>query len=131
MSEFETIQLPAGYDDLAPDGSEIRKLPDIKRGGMCHCTLPPQCTSIPVKHKTIEEIWYFISGKGQVWRKQGEREEVVDVSTGTSLTIPTGTQFQFRNTGTEPLCIIIATMPPWPGGQEAVKVEKGRWDMKA
>lgn len=130
MSEFKTMQLPAKYDDHAPDGSEIRKFMDMKCGGLAHCTLPPQGISIPVTHKTVEEIWYFIQGRGQVWRKQGEREEVVDVSPDTCLTIPTSTHFQFRNTGWEPLCFIIATMPPWPGEQEAILLEKGCWDWK-
>ena len=61
-------------------------------------------------------------GRGQVWRKQGEREEVIDVGPGSSLSIPVGTHFQFRNTGWEPLCFVMCTMPPWPGPQEAVRV---------
>ncbi len=51
----------------------------------------------------------------------GESECVV-VAEGTALTIPTGAKFQFRNTGTAPLCFVIATMPPWPGETEAVRV---------
>ena len=43
-----------------------------------------------------------------------------------SLTIEVGTHFQFRNTGDEPLCIVITTMPPWPGEHEAAPVA-GRW----
>ena len=64
-----------------------------------------------------------LHGQGQVWRKQKGREEVVDVSPGCCLTIPIGTHFQFRNSGQEPLSFIIATMPPWPGDQEAVRVQ--------
>jgi len=94
----------------------------MKGGGLVHCTLPPHGISLAVEHRTIGEIWYFIQGRGQVWRKQGDREEVVDIGPGTCLTIPTGTHFQFRNTGKDPLCFIIATMPPWPGEHEAVKV---------
>lgn len=119
---FETKQLTEQYDYLAPDGSEIRLLPVMKRGGLAHCVLPPGIVSSAVAHKTVEEIWYFLSGQGQVWRKQGDREECADVAAGVSLTIPLGTHFQFRNTGAEPLCFIIATMPPWPGEGEAVKV---------
>jgi mannose-6-phosphate isomerase-like protein (cupin superfamily) len=58
-----------------------------------------------------------------VWRKQAGREQVVDVRSGLCLTIPVGTHFQFRNTGREPLVFVIATMPPWPGEQEAVRVQ--------
>ncbi|VVB90299.1 Cupin domain protein [uncultured archaeon] len=127
--DFKTMQLTGDYYS-APDGSEIRKFMDMNRGGLAHCTLPPEGISIPVAHKTVEEIWFFIQGNGQVWRKQGDREEVVDVDPGTCLTIPTGTHFQFRNTGSESLSFIIATMPPWPGKQEAVKVQKGYWELR-
>jgi mannose-6-phosphate isomerase-like protein (cupin superfamily) len=99
----------------------------MKGGGLAHCTLPPKGISLAVKHKTVEEIWYFIQGQGQVWRKLENQEEVVEVCPCICLTIPTGTHFQFRNTGQDTLCFIIATMPQWPGKQEAVRV-KGVWD---
>lgn len=118
-----TQNLSENYDYLAPDQSEIRLLPDVNGGGLAHCTLPAGGVSLAVVHKTVEEIWYFLSGQGQVWRKQDTQEEVVDVSTGVCLTIPVGTRFQFRNTGSEPLCFLIATMPPWPGPDEATRVQ--------
>ena len=93
------------------------------RGGMAHCTLPPGGVSQAVRHKTIEELWYVTAGRGQVWRKLEEREEVVEIALGTCLAIPTGAHFQFRNTGDEPLSFVMATMPPWPGMDEAVAVE--------
>ena len=74
-------------------------------------------------HRLVEEIWYFIRGRGQVWRKLGELEEVVDVSPGVSLTIPTKAHFQFRNLADEPLEFLLTTMPPWPGEDEAYRVE--------
>ena len=123
---FEVKQLPEKADDRAPDGSEIRLLPKLPGGGLCHCTLPPGRTSLAVAHKTVGEIWYFIQGAGQVWRKLGRREEEVEVRSGVSLSIPVGTHFQFRNSGGEPLCFVIVTMPPWPGKQEAMRVED-RW----
>ena len=120
---MQTKKLPKKYDELAPDKSEIRLLLKMKGGGLVHCTLPPGGTSLAVKHKTIEEIWYFIQGQGQVWRRQEDREVIVDVDPGTCITIPTGAHFQFHNTGEVPLCFIIATMPPWPGEEEAVRVQ--------
>ena len=121
--DFETRQLPAEISYSAPDKSEVRLLPTMRNGGLCHCTLPPGRVSRAVKHRTVEEIWYFVQGTGHVWRKQDDREVVEDVRPGLCLTIPTGTHFQFRNTGWEPLCFIIATMPPWPGDDEAIRVE--------
>jgi len=125
MSEtraFETGRAGAAFDALAPDGSEIRLLPGLRGGSAAHCTLPPGGVSLAVRHRTVEEIWYVLGGRGQVWRQQGSREEVADVEPGVALTIPLGTHFQFRNTGAEPLTFFIVTVPPWPGEQEAVRV---------
>ena len=94
---------------------------------MIHFELAPNRTSKAVTHRTVEEIWYFVSGRGQVWRKQNEHATVVDVYPGLSLTIPLGTQFQFRSLGNEPLAAIGVTMPPWPGDSEA-KLVKGEWE---
>ena len=45
---------------------------------------------------------------------------------GVSFDIPTGARFQFRNTGPNPLSVLIATMPPWPGNNEATPIP-GPW----
>jgi mannose-6-phosphate isomerase-like protein (cupin superfamily) len=122
-----TAQLPKECDYPAPDGTEIRLLPEVGGGGMCHCTLPANKVSGAVHHRTVDEIWYFVSGRGEVWRKRGAQEAVDIVEAGTCLTIPCGTNFQFRNTGNDPLCFVIATIPRWPGPQEAVATQ-GRWN---
>lgn len=127
MSAFESNGVKATYDLLAPDGSEIRLLHSLSGASVVHCALPVGRVSIPVRHRTVEEVWYFLAGEGQVWRKQGEDELVLDVRPGVSLTIPLGTRFQFRNTGAVPLEFIIATAPPWPGADEAVTLDAGRW----
>ena len=129
MPPFESKQVPAAYDDVAPDGSQIRLLHSLDGASVVHCTLPVGAVSIPVRHRTVEEVWFFLAGAGQVWRKQGEREQVLDVAPGVSLTIPLGTQFQFRNTGDVPLEFLITTTPPWPGEDEAVLLDAGRWEL--
>ena len=113
-------------DTLAPDGSAVRYLVRGSRGEVNHFTLPPHTISAAVAHKSIEEIWYFLSGQGEMWRKNGDDEEVLPVGPGVSIDIPTGTHFQFRNTGDETLCFVITTMPPWPGDDEAYPVA-GPW----
>lgn len=122
----QTSFLKPEADYLAPDSSEIRLLPTVKGGGLCHCTLPAGKTSYPVFHLTVEEIWYVIEGQGEIWRKAGNFEDIVSMHVGTSLTIPVRTSFQFRNSGSGPLCILIVTSPPWPGEQEAVHTV-GKW----
>jgi mannose-6-phosphate isomerase-like protein (cupin superfamily) len=126
MSDFQTKRLPMARDDVAPDGSDVRILLGLKGGGMAHFELGPNQVSTAVTHRTVEEIWFFVSGRGQMWRKDGSRTEIVDVYPGVCLTIPLGVHFQFRSFGFEPLAAIGITMPPWPGEGEAVVVA-GEW----
>jgi mannose-6-phosphate isomerase-like protein (cupin superfamily) len=123
---FETRRASALPDVIAPDGSEVRVLCGLSRGGLALFTLPPGAVAKAVAHLTIEEVWYFLSGKGRMWRLLGDEEAIVEVEPGVSLSIPTGTHFQFRCDGAEPLTAIGATMPPWPGEGEAYFVE-GPW----
>jgi len=81
-------------------------------------------------HRTVEEIWFVVSGRGEMWRKQGTHEEIVAVEAGTCLTIPRGTHFQFRVLGDAPLAAVAVTVPPWPGEGEAIVVP-GRWEPTA
>lgn len=120
---FASAAPAAAHDTLAPDGSEIRFLPQVKGGSMVHCTLPPGAVSLAVAHRTVDELWYVLSGQGELWRAQDAREEVTALVPGTGHSIPLGTRFQFRSTGAEPLRFVIVTMPPWPGADEAVRVE--------
>ena len=130
VNSLQTVHLSSSVDYLAPDGSEIRLLPTMRGGGLCHCTLPGGCTSAPVEHHKVEEIWFVISGSGELWRKRSTEESTVPLVAGTSLTIPPRTAFQFRNDGHEPLCILICTMPPWPGPEEAVPSD-GHWPVQS
>ena len=123
---FETKQAGSAPDAIAPDGSEVRVLCQSSRGGLAIFSLPPNAVSKAVAHRTVEEVWYVISGTGRVWRKLGEHDEIVELGPGVSLIIPTGTHFQFRCDGDERLDVIGATMPPWPGEREAYFVE-GAW----
>ena len=124
---FETKFLPPDPDAVAPDGSEVRVLLQVQGGGLAHFELAAGQTSVAVRHRTVEEIWYFLHGRGEMWRKRGEEEEVVAVSAGACITIPLGTAFQFRVTGEEPLAAIGATIPLWPGAGEATIVS-GPWE---
>ena len=118
---MDLIQLPREPTETAPDGCDVRKLVSGRRTSLVHCTLPAGTPSKAVMHGTIEEIWYFIQGRGQLWRKRGAKERVVEVAPGTALSIPPGTAFQLRNTGAGDLRFIVASTPPWPGNAEAVQ----------
>ena len=126
MTDFATMKLPGnpGYD--APDGMAVRELLHLERGSFAHFELPPGKVTTCVTHRTIEEIWYFIEGSGELWRRDAAREEIVPVGVGTCITIPLGTRFQLRSTGVDTLRAVAVSMPPWPGGDEAYPVE-GKW----
>jgi mannose-6-phosphate isomerase-like protein (cupin superfamily) len=123
---FGTKKISDFPEAIAPDGSEVRVLCQLPRGGLAVFSLPPKAVSKAVAHRMVEEVWYILSGKGRMWRKLGDQEEIAELGPGVSLTIPTGTHFQFRCDGHEPLNAIGATMPPWPGENEAFFVY-GAW----
>jgi mannose-6-phosphate isomerase-like protein (cupin superfamily) len=124
--EFETKHVGNAPDVHAPDGSEVRILCHLSRGGLATFTLQAGKVSQAVAHHTVEELWYVIAGRGRMWRKLGEQEKIVELEPGVSISLPVGTQFQFRCDGPEPLTAVGATMPPWPGEAEAYAVT-GRW----
>jgi mannose-6-phosphate isomerase-like protein (cupin superfamily) len=130
MSTFATHRLAGLADAIAPDGSEVRILAKLAGGSMAHFRLPPGAVSRPVVHKTVEELWYFVGGRGRMWRDDGEREEIVEAVPGVSVSIPVGTRFQFRAEGDKPLEAVAVTMPPWPGMEEAEPAE-GIWPATA
>jgi mannose-6-phosphate isomerase-like protein (cupin superfamily) len=122
-NEFATTRPSAEPTIIAADGSDVRVLLRADAGGMAHFELAPGRVSKPVRHRTVEEIWYVVGGRGQIWRSQDGRSEVVDLEPGTCLTIPLGTSFQFRSHGPEPLAVVAVTMPNWPGDDEAIPAE--------
>jgi mannose-6-phosphate isomerase-like protein (cupin superfamily) len=130
VTTFETTRLPIAPSGIAPDGSTVRVLLGLNAGGLAHFELACGQTSKAVMHRTVEEIWYFVSGRGEMWREQHGEARVVDVYPGVCLTIPLGTRFQFRCSGAEPLAAIGVTMPPWPGDDEAIVVA-GAWQPTA
>ena len=123
MGAFATMRLPVERGHAAPDGSDARVLLDFERGGMAHCALAPGAVSTATTHRTAEEIWFFLGGRGEMWRRQGDNEAVVPVEPGDCLTIPLGVRFQFRNTGAVALEFFIVTLPPWLGDEEAFPVQ--------
>jgi mannose-6-phosphate isomerase-like protein (cupin superfamily) len=112
----DTRTLESAPEVTAPDGSTVRPL--------CR-------TSTAVSHRTVQEIWYIISGAGCMWRQQeGGEPTTVELAPGVCLTIPPGTTFQFRASDDtrEPLRIVAVTMPPWPlDGDDEALLQRGPW----
>lgn len=109
--------------EIAPDGSTVRVLARTSRVSVIHCCLPPGGVSRAVRHRSVEEIWYCLSGHGQLWRSNALTSRTDPLAPCAVLTIPPETCFQFCNDGAEPLEILITTIPPWPGSDEAQACE--------
>lgn len=53
--------------------------------------------------KPLEEIYYFLQGRGHMWIE----EESIPVATGDAILIPSGVAHGFKNTGSEPLRLVL------------------------
>jgi len=113
-----------GPDLLAADGSEIRLLATDAQGAtrasLCEVRLAPGAVSRPIAHRSVEEIWYVLAGRGDVWRAApGAAGDATPVAPGDALVIPTRWRFQFRAGPDAELRFLCYTVPPWPGPDEA------------
>lgn len=124
---FGSMTLPVAADAIAPDGSQVRVLLRSPRGSMAHFQLGPGLVSRSVAHRSVEEIWYVLRGRGEMWRRRLSQEETVPLAPGACVSIPSGTAFQFRAATSDALAIIAVTMPAWPGDGEAYEVP-GPWE---
>ncbi|MBK7594094.1 MAG: cupin domain-containing protein [Gemmatimonadetes bacterium] len=123
---YKTITLPEKSDRKSPAGADVRILMNGNRGGMIHSTVPPRQVNRAAVHATVSEFWYVLEGHGEIWRDDGTESGVSVLVPGTSIDIPVGTRFQYRNVADTDLKFICITMPPWPGESEATIVT-GIW----
>ena len=126
VPRFTTVALTNAPRVVAPDGSNVDILAATGRGSMARFSLAPGLVSRAVRHRTVEELWFFVGGNGRMWRSDGTAEDIVEVAAGVSLAIAPGTSFQFRSEGSGDLEAVGVTMPPWPGMDEAEFVA-GKW----
>ena len=127
---MRSVRLESAPVVTAPDGSVVRILPTVGGASMVHVSLSAGAVSRAVYHRTVEELWYCVGGVGRLWRSDGGEDSVIDLSAGVGANIPLGVRFQFRNDGRDTLEIVIATVPAWPGEDEAVACD-GEWEATA
>ncbi len=123
---MKTTTLPEHADRKSPAGADVRFIMDGTTGDMIHSTVPPHQINNATVHATVSEFWYVLEGHGEIWRDDGADSGVSQLVPGTSIDIPVGTKFQYRNVSETDLKFICITMPPWPGATEAIIIE-GRW----
>lgn len=125
-SRFGTLHESQALSVSAPDGARVQVLLRLQGGSMAVFELEPGQVSAPVRHRSVEELWYVLSGEGEMWRRDAVGEAVVSLQPGLCLSIPLGPDFQFRCLGGATLRAVAVTLPPWPGADEALPVT-GRW----
>lgn len=114
---------PLGRAAPAPDAMALQ---GAARASLCEVRLAPGAVSRPVAHRTVEEIWYILEGRGEVWRcPPGRAADPVEVGPGDALVIPTRWRFQFRAAPGTALRFLCFTAPPWPGPDEAEPAAPG------
>ena len=123
---MKTVLLPTEPDAKSPAGADIRFLISSETGNMIHSTVPPDQINKATVHATVHEFWYVLEGRGEIWRSDGVKSEITVLVPGTSINIPPGTKFQYRNVSNSNLKFICIAMPPWPGDAEATFIE-GIW----
>ena len=123
---MKTTVLPEKPDAKSPAGADIRFLMDGKTGSMIQSTVPPHQINRATVHATVSEFWYVLEGHGEIWRDDGQESSVTVLVPGTSIDIPVGTAFQYRNVSDMELKFICVSMPRWPGESEATFI-KGIW----
>lgn len=123
---YSSLPLPDEPTVVAPDGSDVRVLLAARGASVAHFELAPGRVAAAVRHRSVDEVWFVLAGRGRMWRHDGEREELTDLTPRLCVDIPLGTAFQFRCDGDEPLEIVGTTSPPWPGADEA-ELTTGPW----
>lgn len=126
MPPLTIKHLPKHPDDTAPHGFKKRTLLQLNGGVMSHFELSPGQTSRAISHRIVNEIWYFLQGEGEMWRKLDDQEEIIQVAAHVCVSIPVGMHFQFRAIGKESLVAVGVSMPPWSAGGEVYYVS-GAW----
>jgi mannose-6-phosphate isomerase-like protein (cupin superfamily) len=63
------------------------------------------------RHERSEELAYLLSGDGAIKRRERSRLVEVPIRAGSAWYIPPGAWHSVKNTGTDPLVMVFATVP--------------------
>lgn len=95
-----------------PHGSQIRPLIDRTTSPITQCslaeeTLPPGHRVAPHHHEVLEEIYYVLTGTGEMT----VGDETRAVGAGDAIYIPKRQRHTLVNTGAEPMRIVLICGP--------------------
>ena len=73
--------------ELAPDGSTVHPLLRTPGASMARFELAAGTVAAAVMHRTVEELWHVLSGRGELWLRHEGRDEVIALPSGASSTV--------------------------------------------
>lgn len=96
------------------DGSTIRELMAYRnsacvQSSLAEATLPVGGKTECHLHRTVEEVYYFLEGRGRIL----VGDECLDVEPGMSVLHRPGVRHQTWNTGDVPLVFLCVCAPPY------------------
>lgn len=94
---MKATTLPDQPDVKLPAGADVRFLMEGEEGTMIPCIFPPHQINRAIVHATVSEFCYVLEGHGEIWRDDSLESSVTALVPGTSIDIPVGTAFQYRN----------------------------------
>ena len=127
MVSWSTALLAAQPTRTAPSRNvNIRMLPNLPSGEITHAEMITKLTSKPAFMDKLTEFFYVLEGEGQLWRRAGNEEEVIQLKPGRCVSMPPGVHFQYQCTE-PPLRFLVVVAPRWDH-RYWHEASEGYWD---
>jgi len=99
---------------ITKDGSSIREIMAprnsmIEKQSLAEAVVPVGCVTHEHYHATSEEIYYILSGSGEMW----VAGETFQVRGGDAVALLPGTRHKIRNIGDDKLVFLCICVPPY------------------
>ena len=111
---MDVINRNAVPEFITKDSSTIREIlaprnSSVQRQSLAEATLPPGAATQAHYHPQTEEIYYILTGRGQM-AIEHERQ---DVGAGDGIAIPPGKRHQIRNIGQTDSVFLCCCVPAY------------------
>jgi mannose-6-phosphate isomerase-like protein (cupin superfamily) len=125
--DWATLTIGEAYDHVSPAGvAEIRLLPSFEQGELAHARARAGRPSRAARLSGIGEMFYVLTGKGELWRKTGGLEDVTPLVPGRSVSLLPEIEYQYRAVD-GPLDFLVFTAPRWQR-ENWHEAEHSNWD---
>jgi mannose-6-phosphate isomerase-like protein (cupin superfamily) len=111
---WRTCWLPERPDAISPGGaSEIRHLIQLDDGDLTHALCPAGRAAHGATLPERYEAYFVLAGRGEIWRRLGDREGITVLRPGRWVEIPAGTEFQYRAYRETTVVFLVVVLPSW------------------